>query len=266
MVKSVFEYRDYKAFLRDRIAEKGRGEKSRMAGVLRCHLAYVSQVLRGGAQLSPEQADLLNPFLAHSEEEADFFLLLVLYARAGTASLRKLYEGKIRRVLQERTQLENRLKNKKVLPAESQATYYSAWYYSAIHLLISIPGFQTKEELERRLRIPMSKINQVLEFLVATGLAEQSQGRFRTGQITLHLPSDSPWVPRHHASWRMQAIQSIERQEASSMHYTSVVSMSDEDAPEVRRILVEAIESVRAIVRKSPERAAYCYSVDFFGF
>jgi uncharacterized protein (TIGR02147 family) len=264
VAKSIFKQDDYKTYLNEIVNERGRGERSRLAEALHCHLAYVSQVLNDEAQFSLEQGDVLNGYLGHSEEEADFFLLLILKARAGTASLRKLYEDKIRKQIQERALLENRLRQKKVLPSESQAIYYSAWYYSAIHLLISIPGFQTKEEIARHLRLPMSQIARVLEFLVSSGLAELNKGKYQTGQFTLHLQNDSPWIPRHHASWRMQAVQSIERMTPDQLHYTSVVSMSPDDVPRVREILVEAIEHVRAVVRASPEKGLYCYAVDFF--
>jgi len=261
---TVFEYRDYKDYLRKHVLERGRGEKSRVAEVLRCHLAYVSQVLGGSADFSLEQADALNEYLGHAEDEAEYFLLLVNYARAGTDSLRKFHEKRIRKTLHERSLLESRLKNKKTLPSESQATYYSAWYYSAIHLMISVPAFQTKEEITRHLRLPMSQVTEVLAFLVSTGLVGLTQGRYHAGQVSLYLQNDSPWIARHHASWRMQAIQATDRPDPKDLHYTSVISMSPDDAPAVRKILIEAIEKVRAIVRDSPEKAVYCYTLDLF--
>ena len=87
MKKALFEYSDYKLYLSDKIdgmPKHGRGERSKLAEALRCHLAYVSQVLKGEAQLSLEQADIINQYFDHSPDEADFFLLLVQAARAGT--------------------------------------------------------------------------------------------------------------------------------------------------------------------------------------
>lgn len=264
MTSSVFDYRDYKIYLRDWIQNKGRGEKSRIAQALKCHLAYVSQVLHGTAQLSFEQADALNNHLLHTEDEGEFFLLLVSHARAGSVSLSRFYEKKIHHTLEQRIILENRLKTKRILPAESQAIYYSAWYYSAIHLLVSIPKYQDKESIATYLQLPLRQVTQVLDFLVSSGLAQFKQGRFQTGQVSLHLQNDSPWIAKHHSSWRVQSIRALDQSDAHSMHYTSVVSMSDEDMPIVRKILIEAIEKVRAIVRKSPEKALYCYTVDLF--
>lgn len=263
-MKSVFEYRDYKLYLRDYLEAKGRGEKSRIAEVLRCHLAYVSQVLNSAAHLSFEQADILSLHLAHSEDEQEYFLLLVSYSRAGSASLRKRYEEKIRKILQQRTVLENRLKEIKAIPAEDQAIYYSAWHYSAIHLLISIPKFQTKEKIAEHLGLPLSAVAKSLEFLISSGLAEHVGGRYRARQTALHLKNESPWIPRHHASWRLQSIQKLDHPRAADFHYTSVVSMAEEDLPEIRKIMIEAIEKIRGVVKKSPEKAAYCYLMDLF--
>ena len=264
MAKPVFEQSDYKVYLNEIAHERGRGEKSRLAEALRCHVAYVSQVLNGAPHLSLEQADLLNLYLAHSDDEADFFLLLVSQARAGSASLRKRYEAKIRLALEARATLDQRLKSPKLLPAESQATYYRAWYFSAIHLLISIPEFQTKERLASQLGLPLPLVARALDFLVASGLAVFVKGRYQTGQVALHLKNDSPWIARHHESWRLQAIRAIERRDPIDLHYTSVVSMSVEEAPQVRKVMVEAIERIRAIVKESPEKGAFCYLMDFF--
>jgi uncharacterized protein (TIGR02147 family) len=266
MAKSVFDYPDYKPYLSERILERGRGERSRIAEALRCHLAYVSQVLNGSADFSLEQADLLNTYFNHSEDEAEFFLLLVSRARAGLPSLEKRFDSRIKRTLQDRLMLENRLRNQKYLTPEDQAIYYSAWYYSAIHLLITIPQFQTREQLIEHLRLSPHQVARALDFLVASGLAQSEAGRYRAGEVRLHLKNDSAWIARHHSSWRMQAIRATEREDPKSFHYTSVVSMDEKDAPQVRKILVDAIEQVRAVVRSAPkENAAYCYTLDFFG-
>jgi uncharacterized protein (TIGR02147 family) len=265
-MKAVFDFEDYKDYLRELMDERGRGERSRVAGALRCHVAYISQVLGAQAQLSLEQADQLSGYLGHSEEEQEFFLLLVSHARAGSASLRRRFELKIRMHRQERASLENRLKKERLLPDQEQSVYYSAWHYSAIHLLITIPGLQTKEAIAQHLRLPATQVARVLEFLVQTGLATLSNGRYQAGQVALHLRNDSPWVHRHHASWRMQTLQALDRPEAQNFHYTSTVSMSEDDLPAIRKILADAIEEVRAVVKKSPEKAPYCFAVDLFGF
>jgi uncharacterized protein (TIGR02147 family) len=264
MLKALFEYYNYKHYLNDYTSSKNRGEKSKISEALRCHIAYVSQVLNGDAHFSLEQADLLNHYLGHSDEESDFFLLFVSHARAGSESLRKRFDDKIKKILKDRLSLENRLKTKKLLPPEHHGIYYGAWYYSAIHLLISIPQFQTRDKIADHLGLPMNQVMKALNFLVETGLASFFQGKYRSGQVGLHLQNDSPWLSRHHSSWRIQSMHKAEEQDSKNFHYTSVVSLSAHDAIEIRKLILESIENIRGIVRNSPEEKVYCYLIDLF--
>ncbi|OFZ01781.1 MAG: hypothetical protein A2070_01290 [Bdellovibrionales bacterium GWC1_52_8] len=121
------------------------------------------------------------------------------------------------------------------------AHYYSAWYYSAIHLLIAIPEFQTKEALHRRLRISLKKVSEVLAFLLECGLASEDRGRYTPGITSIHLGNDSPTIAKHHTNWRMHAIQALEHETPEELHYSSAVSIAREYMPRIRKVLTQAI-------------------------
>jgi hypothetical protein len=101
-------------------------------------------------------------------------------------------------------------------------------------------------------------VGQVLQFLVSSGLAVEKKGRFQTGPTSLHLGSDSVMISKHHANWRLQAIQALEREQPDELHYSSAVTVSRKHVPEVRKILVAAIEQVRSVVKNSTEECLYC--------
>jgi hypothetical protein len=70
--------------------------------------------------------------------------------------------------------------------------------------------------------------------------------------------ADSPWIGKHHANWRFQALKSIDEEpRMDDLHYTSGISVSATDAPKVREILVRAIEEVKQVVRPSPAEQAH---------
>src|SRR5262245_54480093 len=95
---NIYEYTDYRKFLLKFIHQspkKGRGIRSKMAEVMNCKTSYVTQVLVGKAGLSVEQAYELREIFNFNEEEAQYFLLLVLYARAGTDALKKTLKKQI---------------------------------------------------------------------------------------------------------------------------------------------------------------------------
>jgi uncharacterized protein (TIGR02147 family) len=264
---SLFEYRDYKAYLRAWIASRpggGRGERSRLAERLRIHSAYISQVLRARAQLSLEQAIEASAHFGHSSEERRFFLLLVERARAGSPELERHFDEQIAGALEKRLNLKNRLEYKRALSPEDQSVYYGSWHYGAIFALASVPGFDTAEKIAARLGLARERAGEALEFLLTRGILVRDGKRLKPGTTSIHLPLDSPLFPRHHASWRLEAVRSLDRLAPESLHYSSVVSIAAHDVPRARAVLVRAIEEVRAIVRDSPEEDVYSYTLDLF--
>jgi len=264
---SIYDYDDYRqylvAILKER-SETHRGEKSRIARLLKVHPSYITLVLSGKADLSFEQAFTLNSFLNHPESEAEYFMLLVSHARAGTPELRAFQKKKIHALLEKQRILKDRLEFQKTIPVEYENTYFSSWQYTAVHLLLMIPEFQTKEGIKRRLGLSFRQINTVLEFLVQAGFAVQKGERFQVGPVSIHLGVGSPNIKKSHTNWRMQAIEALDRDLPHQLHYSSAVTMSRADAPKVREILTRAIEQVRAVVKTSPEEELFCYAVDFF--
>ena len=267
MDKNIFEYRDYKTFLNEWIQSRprrGHGLKSKIAKAAGCNTAYITQVLRGSAHFSAEQAEQLSHFLSLNKNEVHFFLQLIQLARAGTPSLRQLIQRQVDQASEGHFNLRNRLNYQKALSDDDQATYYSAWYYSAIHVVLSMKRLQTREALARYFGLPEKVVADVLEFLTSRGLAALNKGRYEVGSVSIHLGKDSPSILKHHTNWRIRAIDALEQRRDEQLHYSSVVTISKEAEPRIRSILIKAIEEVRAVVKASPEEGAYCYSVDLF--
>lgn len=267
MNQSVFEYADYKAYLGDRLATSGagRGLRSKLALHLNCQTAFISQVLKGHTHFSLEHAMQINGFLGHSAEESHYFMLLAHGGRAGTKELRHYYATQRALIHEQRQVVRERIKVKTSLSTADQMKYYSAWYYAAIHVALSIPELQTKNAIAQRLQLPAPLVSSALDFLVSVGLArEAANGRFQIGTTRIHLGQDSPTLSRHHANWRMRAIDSFDRMVADDLHYSSAVTLSAADAQTIKSILLNALERTEAILGPSKEEEIYCLSMDFF--
>lgn len=267
MDRTVFEFLDYKAYLLSVIESRpkgGRGFRSSLAEVLSCQVTYITRILSGEAHLSLEQAEKANEFLGHSKDESDFFILLVLLNRAGTERLRERFRTQINEILQKRLNLKVRLNYQPGLSADAQAIYYSSWHYSAIHVLLGISNFQTKEALARRTGLPLTMIANTLEFLVGVGLAVKEGGLFKRGRAQIYLENQSPMISKHHVNWRIQAIRAIDRARPEDLHFSSVASMSYEDSLKVREIFVRAIEQIRPVIKDSKDEALFSYGLDLF--
>lgn len=267
-MNSIFEYSDYKAYLRDWLERPGgssRGERTRLAEAVRCHNGYVSQVLNGAAHFSLEQAEAINHHLGHGKDQGGYFLLLVQAARAGTPGLRAHFTEQMKALVEKQFVLKDRLKFQKTLTREDQATFYSSWHYGAIHVLVSVPGCHTEKGISDYLGLPLTKVTAVLDFLTSVGLIARKDGRYEIGARHIHLENDSPMISKHHTNWRLQAIHSLDRARQGDLHYSSVITASHEDSVRIREILVRAIEEVRGVVRQSRDEGAFSYAIDFFG-
>lgn len=267
-MQNLYAYEDYKAYLNDKLDaldEGGRGSRAQMSRAIGCQTAYTARVLRGAAHFSLEQAEGINDFLGHSEDQGHYFLLLVQWAKAGHPKLRSRFQGLIKEEQDSRNLLKHRLSAKENLDERDRVMFYSSWIYPAVHALISVPGFQTPEKISQRLKVGIKQSVSAIEFLTNVGLVESTKnGTLRIGKAQTHLGADSPLIAKHHTSWRMQAIRAIEDDPQRGLHYSSVVSLSLKDYEAIREDLIEAIRRAKAVIRDSPEEEVCCLSLDFF--
>jgi len=266
MQSHLFDYYDYKTYLNDRLNDEGspRGSRSRLAEAIGCQSAYVSSVLRGNAHFTPEQAENINHFFLHSEDESDFFLTLLQLNRAGTGALRMRLQKQLQKISETRLDLKKKLSVKQSLSLMDQSVYYSEWYYLAIHVLISVPGFQNVNALSAKLGLPVKIIADAVQFLLQVGLVEQTSSGLKVRTYQIHLGGESPLIGKHHVNWRLRAVHNIPMKTANDVHYSSVVSLSRKDAMRIAELFIETIKKSKAIVRDSKEEDIRCLSLDFF--
>jgi uncharacterized protein (TIGR02147 family) len=267
MEKTLFGLDSYIEFIKAKIRSfphAGHGQKGKIAKAIGCHPTYITQVLQGRAHLSPEQGESLSRYFNLSIEEKRFFMLLLLRDRAGTRSLKEFYFEQMRATIADRQILKNRLEFKKTVSKVDQATYYSVWYYAAIHSLLSIPKFQTPSAISEHLGLSSTVVSRTLEFLVKAGLATQENGTFRTSTVHMHLGNDSAMISKHHVNWRMECMKALDQETPDELHYSSIATLAVKDLPKIRAILVHAIEEARTVIRDSPEEELYCYCLDLF--
>lgn len=268
----LFDYKDYKMYLLSWISgsdQGSRGARSRLARAAGCQPAYLTRVLDHEPHLSLEQAEACSNYIGHTEDQRKYFLFLVQYSRAGSDRLRSFFADQLESIKNERMVLKGRFKIKEVLSQNHQATYYSHWYFAAIHLLTSVGKFQTVDSIADYLQIPKSVTTEALDFLAQTGLVVSEKGRFKIGSSRIHLGSDSPFLGRHHTNWRLQAIRSFDGRDwgtRDNIHYTAVVSLSKDDFSKLRKRFVEMIEEFNEVVAPSDEQIPATLCLDFFRF
>lgn len=268
MVKEIFSFTCYREFIKCKIymGERARrGELSALAKIIPCQNSYLSRVMSGESDLSLEQADNVGNYFGLSSDENTYFLTLVQYARAGSQSLRTHFKRLITEAQEERLNLQKRVGVRQTLSKVDQVTYYSLWYYAAVHVMTGIPHLQTKSSIARELNLPLNRVSEILEFLVSTGLViKESEERYMTGQGQIHLKKNSQMILRHHANWRSQAVRSMENDLEGGIHYSVLLNASKKDTEILRGMIAKFIEDFMKVVHPSQDEEMNCLIIDFF--
>ena len=264
----VFDFTDYKKFILAWIEEQpkgGRGQFSKLAEVTGIHKANVSHIFKGEHQLSPEQAHKIAVYLGLGMTESRYFLLLVNFDRAGTAKLREFYKTQIEEEKQSHKKLEKRVTRSRELTSEERAIFYSNWAYSAVRILSSIAGFQTREAIFKRLNLTRKFGNGIIKFLVNTGFCHEVDGRVEMGPQMTHLEEDSPLVARHHGNWRVKAMEKHPMlNPGEELAYSAAMSLSSSDVIRIRELLAHLVQKTDEIVGPSACERMFCMNLDWF--
>ena len=267
---TVFEFEDYKIFLRKRITQmpkNGRGELQRISKHLRMHSTRFSHVFHGDEHLTLEQGIGISSYFGLSELESEYFMVLLQWAKAGNEPLRIFFLKRKKQLKDRASQLSERLPSDRVLSESDKAIFYSNWFYSAIRLACSLPDKQTIDTLHDRFLIPRDKIAEAIDFLKSTGLCVLSaEGKLKTGPKSTHLEGKSPLVSRLHSNWRIKAMERHPSLSNEELAFTSPMSIEEKDAHAIREVLIQMIE--KACVYADTRRAdtLYCLNLDWFKF
>ena len=268
MNTDIFNYSKYRSFLTDNLAQrpnKGHGLRSQWAKAMGCQVAFVSHVLNGHYELSLEQAEGLARHLALNKEEKEFFLLLVQKERAATQDLKKHFTELISEKTDQQQNIRHRMKIKTNLSIEDQALYYSSWLYSAVHIILTIPEFQSSTDtLATYFNQPLVLIRKILEFLETRQIIELNNGRYLVKNNFQFINKDSPLFAHQQNFWRQKAIEAIYRNNTEEIHFSSIFTLAERDVKKIKDILLKSIQDSTEVIKPSKEEKLYSICMDFF--
>jgi uncharacterized protein (TIGR02147 family) len=267
VIIKCIEYTDYKAFIEARIKSESvaiRGLRQKIAKFIGCQSSYFSQVVNGKAHFTLEQAHRLCSFLNLDDNETKYFMLMVEYARSGTRDLKEYYMKQMEEIREARGNLKKRLKDTQTFSRAEQDRYYSTWFYSAIHVMLSIPEFQNIAKIAVHLNLPEKIVSEAIEFLVKIGIIEKKDGKYVPSKRDIHLERESEFIQRHHINWRTQCLLSVEKNLPDDLHYSVVTAIAKSDVKKIKEILIQSIEKAREVIAPSPEETTCVLALDFF--
>lgn len=263
----IYRYDSYHDVLKVWMLEQpnqGRGLSSKIARHLNISTVLVSQILSGTRLLQMDYAFQLAKFIGFTEQETEYFLLLIQYARAGTETYKTFILKQIKLLQKEQLEIKNHVAQDINLSEQDKAQFYSHWHYSAVRLTADIPDYNTAARISESLSIPVARVNEILEFLVRCKLCVLQNGKYKMAAQNTHLAAGSPWIYSRQLQWRQKAIQAMEMTSDRNMFYTGPMVLSKKDTLWVRDQLIDLISKINSRLKDSPSEELMCLNIDWF--
>lgn len=265
-MQDLFQYTSYRKVLADIVGVARRsGSKSSLAQTMGCHISYLTRVLAGEADISHEQAIKLCEHLHLDGLGTEYFLTLLSFERAGSQRLKDHYKQVVDAIRHKAGQVATVMPQGDTFLSEAdKATYYSHWSYAGIHVLTSLPQFNTPGKIANHLNLDLLTVTDVLGFLTAKQILVKQKGRYLPTSKALHLDRNSPLIRSHHYSWRGRAMQSIDKSHAGDLHYSGTFSVSRNDFESIRGKILKLLKDAGALVANSSEERCAALCIDYF--
>jgi uncharacterized protein (TIGR02147 family) len=263
---SILSYDSFETFLSNEYENNHnikRGEKKELAEFLNIHPTSLSQVFKGIRFLTDEQVFLLCEYLALTEIETEYLIILHQIYHTHNAKYKDLLIKKKNTIKKKSHNLSTRIQKDKELTKEEKAIFYSSWHYTSIWVFLSVNGGKTKDEIYQRLGIDKKQISEILEFLLSTGLCRLEKGKYKHQVGRLHLEKSSPILKQHHSNWRIKSIQKFDRPESLDLTFTAPLSLSHKDFEMLREELVQFIQKLSNTVSKTEPEEIFSLNLDF---
>lgn len=266
--RSLFEFQNYQDFMQSQLGGKSSrsGSKTLLSEQLGIKTSYLSRILSGDADLTPEQALTTCQFFSLSGIEQEYFLLLVNHQRAGTFELKTFYKNALNKVLKESQKIEKRIHEPQALSKEDSLKYYSRWIFLAVHVAVSVPGLKNLRSIADKFNLKLEEAQEVLDFLVQTQIIsyDLQKRQYSVGPTYTHIGNQSDLIYHHHYNWRVKALEKVALKDEKALHYSALFSLSKDDALKIKDKFLELIKNNVEILKPSKEEVLYCQVIDFF--
>ena len=266
-MKNIFEFTDYKEFLKELIVDKNapRGYQSSLATAAGCQPAYLSQVLSGKPQLSEDNGIRISQFLKMTPLQTEYFLNLIRLGRSNDESFRKFIMEKIGRDQREQLNISQNIESGDAMKPGFISSYTSDALVSLIHIMSFSENFRTLPQICARLDISESRALKVLKILESLDVIKIHDGVLTPQLQSTHVPTDSEFNRHFQIQRRLLAINSIQKCDLNqNIHYSSAFTVSEEDFQFLKSQIVSLISVLHKRIEASPSDDVYSICMDAF--
>ncbi|MGZ3743918.1 MAG: TIGR02147 family protein [Pseudobdellovibrionaceae bacterium] len=269
MAKSIFQYDNYRVFLKDYYEWSKLENKNFSFRFFSRALGYSSPnflkcVIDGTRNLTTDGVRRFIKALKLNKEEAAFFENLVSYNQAKNEEEKRIYAEHI---------LHSKAYRKMLPLREAQFSYFANWYLIPIRELVNLPNFQEDPEWIAQSLVPSitpAQAKQAFEELLQLGLIERDHSG-KVVQTTANVTTPDEIISTFKADCLKEFIklgaESIKRVPRDKRDISSVtIGLSKSSFLEVKEIAKKFRREIMEIASKEQDSSddIYQFNIQFF--
>lgn len=266
---NIFDFDSYISYISKKIDfhNKKRGYQSELARAAKCQTSYFSAVLQGKVFLTPDQASALCDFWSLTDAESEYFLGLVIYARAGSPSLKKRISKKLALLRDRGREVGSAIEilegDSVPLSSEDRSFFHKNWLCAAVYGAARIDALKTTEEIARYLNISHDVLSIVVNRLEKMGLLQWNGDRWTTIDNTVLAKNLTDHILFHHSLQERARFKNLVNQ-SNDFCYSFLGTCSLKAFEEVKIMIREVMNAQMKLLnaeQKEETVVGFCYDV-----
>jgi uncharacterized protein (TIGR02147 family) len=268
----IFNYTDYKEFLREALKERRRQVSptftyERMAKACGIQKTYLSRVLNSTTtHLSEEQLYLAATYLGLDSEQIEYIVVLRALDKAVNPNYRTLLQKKLESARARRLRSESRLSVDKKEPLSDLSPYYLDPNVMLVHIFLAVEKFRLNlRSLAQQLNISDIYLSDILTKLEHMQLIRLTNDGYVLLQESSHLSVDSPLYGPYRFMQRIKSLERIQKlSREQSYNFSAVFSADTKAYLQIKSRFLEFLENASKLAQKAPDQEIYQMNFDLF--
>lgn len=263
----IFSYLDYKKFASDEFEKRSLSLKE-ACEVTGIQPPYMTKVLKHSAHFTELQIFRLSQLFSLSEDEENYFELLVSYGRASDKDHRAKLKDKILR-MRERKQVINS-NERKILPRTNSESmklieFHLSPNQQMIYLAMKIPKYRNHPySLCQQLEILESEVDDTLIRLERLGLIVKRGMHYFPVDSIPTLEDGHALLAHHHRNWRIEAMKRYFPKSPENLKVTTSFCGNLELQAEFKKRLLKLVKTFELEAENSASSSLFQLNIDLF--
>ena len=268
---NIFSSLSYRDIIKKIILERKKIDSSynfqNLANVIRVQKTYLSNCLKGKADLNLDQLYMVCEFLKLNSDQTQYLELLLNYERSGLKDRRDKLLSMIKAMQAKYDKTDQYISARKItVDSEGVYQYYLDPIHQIVHVSLAIEKYRTNLQLlARDINVPVFRIMNSITTLEKLGIISKSGKEVKVIQDSLHLPADNPIYKTWRNELKNLSMQKLRNLKAESSYSFAVVFAATEDTRRfIQGKFFDFLKEIEPVAQAAESENAYYMNFDLF--